>query len=211
MTGGAAVDAVLFDLGRVLVDWDPFRPYEGLHPRAEVEEFFAEIDFPSFNHEQDAGRSWADARAALATTHPHRVGMLDVYVDRFERSVVGEIAGAAATVDALREAGVRVLGLSNWPAETFHVAGRKAPVVRRLEQVVVSGEVGLAKPDPRIFTLAVDRMGLDPGRTLFTDDLPHNIEAAAACGLRTELFTGMPALQVRLRELGVALPDEFPA
>ncbi|WP_199424035.1 HAD family hydrolase [Actinotalea solisilvae] len=200
------VDAVLFDLGQVLVRWDPWLPFRGRHPEADVRRFFDEVDFAAFNHRQDAGRPWAEARAELEATHPQHVGLLDVYVEHFAEAVPGPVEGADALVDDLRAAGVRVLGLTNWSAETFHVAPTTAPVVGRLEDVLVSGREGLAKPDPRIFGLATRRFGLDPARTLFTDDAPVNVDAAARAGFRTELFTSHDALRGTLRALGVEVP-----
>lgn len=201
------VDAVLFDLGQVLVRWDPYLPFVGRYPRGEVEAFFAEIDFMTFNHLQDAGRSWADARAELARTHPHRLPMLDCYVTHFAAAVPGPVDGADAMVDDLRALGIRVLGLTNWSAQTFPVAPVTAPVVARLEGVVVSGREGIAKPDPAVFELAVARFGLDRSRTVFTDDSLRNVEAAARVGLLTEHFTDHRALRRRLRARGVPLPD----
>ncbi len=202
----ASVDAVLFDLGRVLVDWDPYRPYEGRHPRADVERFFAEIDFMAFNHLQDAGRSWADARLALAATHPEHVPMLDVYIDHFAESVLGEMPDAGRIVADVRAAGLRALGLTNWPAETFPVALAKTDVVGTLEDVLVSGVERVAKPEPAVFALAVERFGLDPARTLFTDDGERNVRAAADAGFRTHLYTGPAGLRACLRALGVPVP-----
>lgn len=199
------VDAVLFDLGQVLVRWDPRLPYRGRRDDAEVRRFFEDVDFPAFNHLQDAGRPWAEARVALARTHPHHLPLLDLYVERFRDAVPGPVEGADAMVDDLVAAGVRVLGLTNWSAETFHVSLETAPVVGRLEDVLVSGREGVAKPDPRIFALAVERFRLDPSRTLFTDDAPVNVEAAAHAGLRAELFTTHDALRERLRALGIPM------
>lgn len=199
------ITTVLFDLGQVLVRWDPYQAFAGRHEPSEVDAFFREIDFPAFNHQQDAGRTWADARAELSITHPDHVAMLDVYTERFADSVTGEVPGAFALVSELVAAGIRVLGLSNWSAETFHVAGRKAPVVTLLEDVLVSGQVGLAKPDPRIYRLAVERFGLRPAETLFTDDVARNVAAARAEGFVAEVFTGAGALRDRLTALGVPL------
>lgn len=206
-----SLDAVLFDLGRVLVDWDPFRPYAGRVARAEVERFFAEIDFMAFNHLQDAGRSWVDARRALAATHPEHVRLLDVYIEHFDESVGGEMPDAGRVVTDLQAAGVRTFGLTNWPAETFHVALAKTAVVGRLEGVVVSGRERVAKPDAAVFRIAIDRFGLDPARTLFTDDGERNVRAAAVLGFRTHLYTGPEALRAELRALGVPVPPSRPA
>lgn len=204
--GGPAIDAVLFDLGQVLVGWDPYLPYVGRLDRPAVEAFFDEIDFPAFNHLQDAGRSWAEARAALHETHPHRVVHLDIYVEHFDASLTGPVPGSAELVTDLRAAGLRLLGLTNWSAELYHHAERAAPAIGLLEDVLVSGEVGLAKPDPRIFTLVVARFGLTPERTLFVDDTPVNVTAAAASGLIARPFVDHDRLRAELRDLGVPVP-----
>ena len=208
MSGERLVDAVLFDLGNVLVGWDPFLPYQGRYPRARVERFFTTIDFMAFNHEQDAGRAWADAREALARTHPEYVPMLDVYIAHFADSVTGDMPGAARLVADVKAAGVRAFGLTNWSAETFHVALQKTTVVGALADVVVSGRERIAKPDPRVFDLAVSRFGLDPARTLFTDDAEQNTRVAAGRGFRTHPFQGPAGLRAQLRALGVDVPVE---
>ena len=200
------LDAVLFDLGNVLVRWDPYLPYEGRYAREEVERFFREADFAALNHAQDAGEPWASVRARLAERRPDLVPMLDVYRADHRESVPGEVPGADGTVRGLRAAGVRVYGLTNWGAENWHVAGEQAPVVRLLEGVVVSGQEKVAKPDPGAFARAVERFGLDPARTLFTDDSPRNVDAAAALGFRVHLFRGHGELREHLRTLGIGLP-----
>ncbi|HLT84816.1 MAG TPA: HAD family phosphatase [Phototrophicaceae bacterium] len=199
------ITTVVFDLGKVLVEWDPYEAFAERWTREEFADFHAEIDFPAFNHEQDAGRTFADARAALAQTHPHRVGDFDHYVANFPRSLGGPVEGTTEIVDALRGSGVRVLGLTNWSAENFHEAARSAPVIDRLEDVLVSGREGLAKPDPAIFALLVERFGLEPARTVFIDDSRPNVDAAAAAGLVALHFTGADRLREDLRALGLAV------
>lgn len=197
------ITTVVFDLGKVLVTWDPYDAFAGRWTREEFAAFAAEIDFPTFNHEQDAGRTNADARAALMSTHPHRVDDFDHYIANFAGSLGGPVAGTTEIVDELRDAGIRVLGLTNWSAETFHEAARSAPVIDRLEDVLVSGEVGLAKPDPAIYQLLIERFGLEPSRTVFTDDSPPNIETASAAGLVALHFTDAARLRRELSELGL--------
>lgn len=200
------IDAVLFDLGNVLVRWDPYLPYEGRYPREAVERFFREADFMALNHAQDAGEPWPSLRARLGAERPDLVPMLDVYLADHRRSVPGEVPGADATVRDLRAAGVRVYGLTNWGAENWHVAAEQAPVVANLQGVVVSGLEKVAKPDPEVFRRALERFGLDPGRTLFTDDTERNVDAAAQAGFRTHLFRDHAELREHLRVLGVSLP-----
>ncbi|WP_454048545.1 HAD family hydrolase [Cellulomonas sp. Marseille-Q8402] len=199
------VEAVVFDLGNVLVHWDPARAFDGLLAPQDVERFFADVDFPALNLRQDAGRPWHEARAEVARSHPEHAATLDLYVERFAHALPGPVEGSAAVVDDLRAAGVRVLGLTNWSAETYHHAVPAAPVIGRLEAVVVSGREGVAKPDARVFRLLAERHGLDPARTLFTDDSPRNVEAAAALGFQALLFTSAAALRQALVARG-ALP-----
>lgn len=199
------VDTVVFDLGNVLVRWDPTLPFAGRLTDDEVHRFFADVDFAALNLRQDAGRPWAEACAEVARTHPQHLAALDLYVERFAASLPGPVAGTAAVVDDLRAAGVRVLGLTNWSAETFHHAAPAAPAIGRLEAVVVSGREGIAKPDPRIFRLLAERHDLDPARTLFTDDTPVNVLAALDEGFQSVLFTDADALRGDLVARG-ALP-----
>jgi 2-haloacid dehalogenase len=202
--------AVVFDLGNVLVRWDPFGPYEGFVDLAEVAAFFAEIDFPAFNHAQDAGRSWARARAEVAARLPHRAWLVDHYLSHFPLALPGPVPGTSAVLDGLLAAGVRALGLTNWSAETFHHAIPAAPAIGRLEAVLVSGQEGVAKPDPAIFALLIDRYDLDPSRTAFVDDSAVNVAAAQRAGLRGLLFTDARTLARDLEALGLTGPGGAP-
>ena len=201
-----SVDAVVFDLGQVLVRWDPFGPFVGRMDRDDVEAFFADIDFPSFNHHQDAGRPWAQARAEVRARFPQHAGAIDLYVEHFADALPGPVPGSEQLVRDLVDAGVRTLGLTNWSAETFHLAEPAAPAIGLLEDVLVSGSVGIAKPDERIFRLLVDRFDLTPETTVFADDSPANTAAAARIGLQTVTFTSAQDLRLELLARGVALP-----
>ncbi len=197
------ITTVVFDLGQVLVRWDPYEAFAERWTREEFDAFHAEIDFPSFNHEQDAGRSFADARAAIELSHPHRAADFDHYVTNFARSLGGPVPGTTEIVEELIAADIRVLGLTNWSAENFHEAARSAPVIDRLEDVLVSGEAGVAKPDPAIYDLLIQRFRLDPPLTVFTDDSLRNVDAASGAGLVARHFTGAEQLRADLRELGL--------
>ncbi|MGY4642577.1 HAD family hydrolase [Cellulomonas sp. URHB0016] len=201
-----APDAVVLDLGNVVVRWDPCLPFVGRMERSAVDAFFTDVDFPAFNHQQDAGRSWADARAEIEIRFPQHLGAVDIYVEHFADTLPGPVPGTEALVRDLLAAGVRVLGLTNWSAETFHHAERVAPAVGLLQGVVVSGEVGLAKPDPRIFELLAGRFGLGPARTVFADDSAPNVMAAAGLGFSAVLFTSADQLRADLVALGIDLP-----
>ncbi|MDQ0374504.1 HAD family hydrolase [Cellulomonas humilata] len=200
------IDTVVLDLGNVLVRWDPYRPFVGRLPQRDTDAFLVGFDFLAFNHRQDAGRSWADARADLAASAPEHLPALDLYVEHFAETLTGPVPGSHELVRDLRAAGVRLLGLTNWSAETFHLAEPAAPAIGLLEDVLVSGEVGVAKPDPRMFALLTQRFGLRPERTVFTDDSATNVAAGTGAGFDAVLFTTAEALRTELLARGVALP-----
>ena len=200
------IDTIVLDLGNVLVFWDPSGPFVGRLPDPETSAFLTEFDFMAFNRLQDAGRSWADARADLAARAPEHLPALDVYVEHFADALPGPVPGTLDLVRDLRACGIRLLGLTNWSAETFHLAEPAAPAIGLLEDVLVSGEVGVAKPDPRVFALLTERFGVRPERAVFVDDSATNVAAGAAAGFDAVLFTTADALRASLVARGVALP-----
>ncbi len=113
------------------------------------------------------------------------------------------IAGTVAILAELRKRGVRLLALTNWSAETFPIAQRRFEFLQWFEDIVVSGQVGLAKPDPRIFSLAIERCRLNLARTVFIDDITHNVEAGRKSGLRALQFRDPGQLRVEMGELGL--------
>jgi 2-haloacid dehalogenase len=194
---------VVFDLGGVLIDWDPRHLYRRLMPEDEVEGFLDEIGFMAWNHEQDAGGSWAAAVDEHAARFPHRRNLIAAYPARFAETLDGPVDGTVEILRELHARGTRLLGLTNWSAETFPYAERTFDFLGLLEGILVSGYEGVAKPDPAVFALLVNRYDLDPARTVFVDDSPANVEAAAAAGLRALLFTGADALRRDLSRLGL--------
>lgn len=195
------VRTVVLDFGNVLVGWDPYGAFPH-RTRAEVDAWMTEVDFPALNLAQDAGRSWADARASL-DDRPHLQPMLDEYVAGFAGTLTGPVPGSAELVDELHAAGVRLLGLTNWSAELFGHAAPAAPATTRMEHVVVSGRVGLAKPDPAIFRYLAQEHDVDPARAVFVDDSPANVAAARDLGFHAVRFTDVRALRGALRALGL--------
>ncbi len=199
------VEAVLFDLGNVLVRWDPHGAFEGVASRDDVERFFADVDFPRLNLRADAGLSWAAVRDEVAATHPQHAFLVETYVTRFASTLAGPVPGSEEVVRELRTLGLRLYGLTNWSAETYPHGPVAAPAIGLLEDVLVSGREGLVKPDPAIFERAAARFGLDPARTVFVDDAPANVEAAATLGFVALRFTTADALRRDLRALGLRL------
>jgi 2-haloacid dehalogenase len=174
---------VVFDLGGVLIAWDPALAFADVLEPHEVQPFFDEIGFEEWNLAQDRGRTLAEVRE-LGARFPHRAAHIAAYERSWQSSLTGEMPETVTVVDELERAGVRLLALTNWSAETFPWAMQTFPVLRRFEGVVVSGVERLVKPDAAIFELLLDRYGLDAGATVFVDDKPANVEAAVALGLQ---------------------------
>ena len=205
MTPSAAVDAVVFDLGGVLVEWDPAHLDRQLLGSDEaVEEFLDEVGFAAWNHTVDSGeRSWAEAVADLGGRHPHRQELIAAYPARFGETLVGPIDGTVQILEELHRAGTRLLALTNWSAELFPHARERFGFLELFEGIVVSGEERMAKPDRRIFDLVIERHGLASGRTLFVDDRADNVEAARAAGMQAVVFTDPAGLRRDLTRLGL--------
>lgn len=199
------ISTIVYDIGQVLIAWDANRVWSRLMSADEVETFLAESDFARINHEVDAGLSVAEAAARIRAHSPAHADAFQHYFDNFDDSLAGLVPGSHDLVSELDAAGYRLLGLSNWSRETFHHALAAAPALGLLEEIMVSGEVGLAKPDPAIFDLLISTFGLVPAATVFIDDSPPNIDAAHAAGLHALLFTDVPTLRTQLVGLGVNL------
>ncbi len=190
-----AIDAVIFDLGGVLIDWNPRHLYRTLFAdEAEMERFLAEVCTPAWNLEQDRGRPWAQAIAELSAQHPEKAELIAAYRQRWPEMLNGAIAGTVALLERLDVAGVPLYALTNWSAETWPYAEQLYPFLARFRGIVVSGRIGMVKPEPAIYRHALARFGLRPERTLFIDDAPHNVEAARAVGLKAIRFVGPEAL-----------------
>lgn len=197
------ISTVVLDLGNVLVEWDPRAVWSATMTDAEIDRFLEESEFSELNRSLDAGRPYADARADLARRHPEHAATLDAYWEAFADTLVRPVPGMAEIVAELDARGTRLLGLSNWSAETYHHAAVAAPAIEMLEDVLVSGHVGLIKPDPEIFALLISRFGLDPAATLFVDDAERNVQAARGAGLHAHHFGGAAGLRTELLALGV--------
>jgi len=198
------VSAVVFDLGGVLIDWNPRYLYRTLFDDDEaMEEFLATVTTPEWNKAQDAGRPWSEAVEELAMRHPERRPLIEAYWRRWPETLGDAIAPTVAVLDELRSADVRLFALSNWSGETFPVARPRYPFLEWFEGIVISGDEGLVKPDPRIFAVVTDRYGLVPAETVFVDDQVDNVEAAARLGFRAIRFADADGLRDELRRLGV--------
>lgn len=199
------IDAVVFDLGGVLIDWDPRHLYRTLFDDDEIamERFLTEVCSPAWNVQQDAGRSWSEAVETLTYRHPGHRELIAAYDERWSEMLGGAIEGTVEILDELRASGVRVAALSNWSAEKFPVARSRFEFLDWFEAIVISGEVGVSKPDERIYRHLLGRMGLDPGSTVFIDDSAANVAAAAELGMTALRFRDPPTLRAELQDLGL--------
>jgi 2-haloacid dehalogenase len=203
----AAIRNVVFDLGGVLIDWDPRHLYRQLFDDEEaMERFLAEVTTPEWNAEQDSGRTWSEAVEVLIRSHPEHRDLITAYHDRWPEMLGGAIQGTVDVLDALRVAGIRVFALSNWSAETFPVAMERFEFLRRFDGIVISGEVRVRKPEAAIFRHLLERYELNPASTLFVDDTPDNVVAAQRLGLRAITFQDPAQLRRELRDLGLLGP-----
>jgi 2-haloacid dehalogenase len=199
------LNAVLFDLGGVLIDWNPRYLYAshfgGEHER--MEHFLAHVCAPEWNHTMDAGKPFADAVAERQALFPEHADLIALWKDGWPQMLRDPIHATVELLAALRERGHRLVALTNWSAETFPIARQRFAFLQWFEDIVVSGEVRLAKPDPRIFHLAVERNRLDPARTLFIDDSQVNVDAARKTGLHAVHFRGAEPLREDLERFGL--------
>lgn len=197
--------AVVFDFGGVLIGWDPFLLYGPYfnHDRAAMQRFLDEIGFAEWNALQDAGRPFAEGLAEITARFPQHAALIRAYHERFEETIAGPIQGSVEILRALKRQGRTLYGLSNWSAETFRRVRPGFPFLDLLETVVLSGEVGLVKPDPRIFQLLLERTGRQAGDCLLIDDAPANIAAAAALGFQTVRFESPERLRQELVQRGL--------
>jgi 2-haloacid dehalogenase len=198
------INSVIFDLGGVLIDWDPRHLYRGLFAdETAMEAFLSEVATQEWNAEQDAGRPWAEAVAELVERHPDQRDLIEAFHRRWPEMLAGPIEGTVALLAQLAGTGLRLYALSNWSAETFPIARRQYPFLDLFDGIVISGEVGVIKPDPRIFEHLVARYPIEPGAAVFIDDNPGNVEAAGRLGFVALQFVDARSLRHDLEELGL--------
>jgi 2-haloacid dehalogenase len=207
LDSGAPITTVVFDLGAVLIDWDPRRMYRSLFAgEAAMENFLATVTTPEWNHEQDRGRTLAEATAVLLAKHPEHAELIEAYYGRWDEMLGGPIEGTVEIARQLKRSGVRLLALTNWSAETFPRARHRMTFLDEFDGVLVSGTVGLVKPDPAIYQLLVERHDVDVKRCVFIDDSLRNVEAAARLGFDAIHFQSPEQLANELRKRGMLAP-----
>lgn len=206
---GMPIHDVIFDFGNVLVDWDPEALLMPRYGRRRIEDFL-DNDVSGFYDacdRMDCGASPEEGIAWMRATHGDRwADMLAYYFDNFLDSLTGVIPGMRVLVDDVRAAGLGVWGLSNWQSQTIGPAEAAYAILRALDGRVISGEVGLRKPDRAIYRRAVETFGVDEATTVFVDDKASNVIGANRAGLRAIRFRDERGLRETLIGAGVPIP-----
>lgn len=196
------IQNIIFDLGGVLIDWNPRYLYRQLLPDEEhVEAFLSTVCTMDWNEEQDGGRPFEEGISILSQKWPQHQSLIEAYYHRWIEMIGGAINDSVDVLKALQEKGVPLYALTNWSAQTFPLIRDDFPFLNWFKGIVVSGEEKLKKPDPAIYQLILDRYELEPAQTLFIDDNKRNIDAAGAMGIQTHHFTSSAAMAEALAAL----------
>jgi 2-haloacid dehalogenase len=197
-------DVVIFDFGGVIVDWNPRHLYRKLFgdDEAGMERFLAEVTTPEWNLRQDAGRPWAEAVAELSEAHPSHVDLITAFHERWEETLKGPIDDSITILHDLKKAGHPLYGLTNWSGETFPIARARYDFFNWFDGIVVSGDEGMIKPDPKLYETLLERYDIDPKRAVFIDDNKANVDAAEALGIHGIHFHSPAQLRAELVALG---------
>ena len=200
------ITTVVFDLGGVLIDWDPRHLYRKLFlDPAQMEDFLARICTPDWHYAHDLGEDTRQSCRRLASRHPEQRDMIMAWAERNQEMTNGQFDEAVAVLAELRAAGIPCLALSNMEAETFPLERARFAFMDWFDGYVISGIEKVAKPDRRIFQILLSRYRLVPAATVFIDDTPANVAAAGDLGIRALRYTGAGALRADLRSLGLAV------
>jgi 2-haloacid dehalogenase len=191
--------AIIFDFGNVLVDWDPRYLYRQFFPDDQtIAQFLEEIHFNDWNLAQDRGRSFSEAVAELCQQYPKYCDLIRAYDTRWEETLGGPIWPSVEILRRLKQQGHTLYALSNWSAEKFALVRPKYDFFNWFQAIVLSGEVHLVKPDPRIFHLLLEKIGLPASDCLLIDDSTANITTARQLGFQTIHFRSAQQLETEL-------------
>lgn len=195
---------IVFDIGKVLVHYDPDLPFSRLIPdEKERRWFFENVCTHDWNVEQDRGRTWEEAEAELLADHPTHEENIRNFRRHWHEMVPHAYDDSVAIMERLIDTGHDVTLLTNWAADTFVEARARFPFLEKPRGITVSAEIKAIKPDREIYDHHAATFGLTPASTLFIDDSPKNVEGAKAAGCQAVLFTDAPTLEADLRRLGI--------
>ena len=194
----------VFDVGNVLIEWNPRNLYRRIFAdRERMEWFLSNVCTSAWNLDLDRGRLIAEAVAERIALFPDLAAEIRAFDERWMEMVPGAIAGSLALLDRLRERGAPLYAITNFSRAKFDVAARRFEFLNHFDGVIVSGDEKLVKPDPAIFRLFLSRYGFSAADCLFIDDSAANVEAARAIGMAAHHFDGPGALEARLRKHGL--------
>jgi 2-haloacid dehalogenase len=205
MPANAPRSVAIFDLGGVLLEWNPRHLYRKLFDgdEAAMEDFLANVCTTEWNERQDAGRTFADATLALMPLHADKRALIEAWGTRFGEMITGAIEGSVEVLAELKARGVPIYGVSNWSAETFPQQRERFPFLSWFDDLVISGVEGVIKPDPRIFRILLERNAIAPESAVFIDDVARNAEAAARLGIHGIHFRSPDQLRRELAAVGL--------
>ena len=196
--------AVIWDIGNVIVRWNPRTLYSQIFSDpAECDRFLTDVCTMAWHMRHDDGVSFPDNRAPLVARYPKYEAAIVAWDERWWEMFSGPIPETVAAIEAMHARAVTMLGLTNMPSSKRDGTFAMSPAFGLLSHIVVSGDVGLSKPDPRIFALTAERAGLRPDQLLFIDDSPVNTAAAAACGFDVHTFDDPATLRPALERRGL--------
>lgn len=204
MNNGNSISAFIFDLGKVIVDWDPRYLLHQISPDEERLKFLVEevLDLEWFR-EVDGGYPLSKAIEERSQMYPEYAAEMQVYVERWPETIRGLFEDTLDIVRELHDAGFPLYVLSNWAGETWARVEDSFDFLKYFDDVIISGHVGMAKPDTAIFELARDRFGVTPAATLFIDDGPKNTDAARTVGFQAVVFETAEGLRRDLASLDI--------
>ncbi|MEM1398841.1 MAG: HAD-IA family hydrolase [Pseudomonadota bacterium] len=193
---------VVFDIGGVLLDWDPRYLYRKIFVGDDdkMEWFLKTVVTPDWNAAFDAGKPMADGIAELSAKHPDYADEIAAFRKRWPETLDGAIDGTVDILRSLKEGGVELHAITNFSAETFPTARKMFDFLNIFQTITVSGEIGIIKPDRRIFDLFSETSGVAPASAIYIDDMDYNIDAATALGFDAIHFTGPKNLRAALMD-----------
>jgi len=198
------IKAIIFDLGGVLLNWSPLALYQKHFPQLsefEIKQFFSEVGFTAWNLEQDKGRTFEEGVADLSAKFPQYAPLIRAYHEHWLDCLLGPIEGTVQVLERLSQNGIKAYGLTNFSREKFALTRARFAFFRHFDNVIVSGEVGLVKPDPAIYHLTLERIGLTAPEYAFVDDSLPNIETARQLGFAAIHFQSPEQLQAELSRI----------
>ena len=196
----------VFDVGNVLVRWDPFRVYREMIPDETKRNWFLQnVCTSAWNLEQDRGRSWEEGIALLVASHPEWEAQIRAYDERWHEAVPGMIEDSVAVLEELKARGEKVYGITNFSREKWTECLIRFPFLQSFDGVVVSAHERVIKPDPAIYQILLTRYDLVPEDCIFIDDSAKNIETARSLGMKGIHFVEPIDLKAELRACGVSL------